>query len=390
MIFVAYRMLTGDRAKYLGILLGVSLATLLIVHQITIFTGLMARTWSVVRDLRDSSGVEVIVTDAATEFLNDARPMAETDLQRVRSIEGVAWAVPMSFTPVKARMPGGRFRTCIVVGLDDATLIGGPPVFAEGSAADLRKPDAVALDALDAEKLLASVLPDGSRRAPTVGDVIEINDRKAVVTAITRNTRPFLSQPIVYTTRSNAKNWAPPERRNLAYILVKLAPGAERQAVIDAVENDSRGRLTAYATTDFGFKTVGYFIKNTGIPVNFGITIILGCIVGIAISGQTFYLFVLDNLKQLAALKAMGASNLTLIRMTLFQGLMVGTLGYGLGVGGAWLLVEPFFKGTDLQFDMYWQIFALALVAITVIVILACLTSLLRVIRLEPAVVFKG
>ncbi len=390
MIYVAYRMLTGDRAKYLGILFGVSLATLLIVHQVTIFTGLMARTWSVVRDLRDSSGADLIVADAATEFLNDARPMAETDLQRVRSIAGVEWAVPMSFTPVKARMPGGRFRTCIVVGLDDATLIGGPVVFAEGSSADLRKPDAVALDALDAEKLLAATGADGVRRAPRVGDVIEINDRKAVVTALTRNTRPFLSQPIVYTTRSNARSWAPPERRNLAYVLVKLSPAADRDAVIAEVERRFGGRLSAYGTTAFGFKTVGYFIKNTGIPVNFGITIILGCVVGIAISGQTFYLFVLDNIRQLAALKAMGASNRTLVRMTMFQGLLVGGLGYGLGVGGAWLLVEPFFKGTDLQFDLYWQIFALALAAIAVIVTLACMTSLWRVIRLEPAVVFKG
>jgi putative ABC transport system permease protein len=387
-IFVAYRMLTGDRAKYLGILFGVSLATLLIVHQVTIFTGLMARTWSVVRDLRDSSGVDIIVADAQTEFLNDARPMAETDLQRVRSVSGVQWAVPMSFTPVKARMPGGRFRTCIVVGLDDATLIGGPPNFEKGTLADLRKPDAVAIDALDAQKLLAHINPDGTTRPPTIGDVIEINENKAVVTAVTHNTRPFLSQPIVYTTRSNARLWAPPERRNMAYILVKAAPGTDPKAVMAAVTE--RTGLAAYSTAGFGFKTVGYFIKNTGIPVNFGITIILGCIVGVAISGQTFYLFVLDNIKQLAALKAMGATNRTLIGMTLFQGAFVGTLGYGLGVGGAWLIVEPFFQGTDLQFDMYWQVFALALIAVTVIVILACFTSLLRVLRLEPAVVFKG
>lgn len=388
MNFVALRMLTGDRAKYLGILFGVTLATLLIVHQVTIFTGLMARTWSVVRDLRDSSGVDLIVADPNTEFLNDAGPLADTDLQRVRSVPGVEWAVPMGFTPVKARMPGGRFRTCIVVGLDDATLIGGPSKFKEGTIADLRKPDAVVIDALDAAKLLASTDDDGVKRVPGVGDVIEINDQKARVVATSLNTRPFLSQPIVYTTLSNARRWAPPERRQLAYVLVKARADADMSALREAI--GARTGLRADSVLGFGFRTVGYFIRNTGIPVNFGITILLGCVVGVAISGQTFFLFVLDNIRQLAALKAMGATDFTLVRMTLTQASLVGVLGYGLGVGGAWLLVVPFFKGTDLEFDLYWQILALAGLLIAAIVLAASVVSLRKVLTLEPAVVFKG
>lgn len=392
MNFVALKMLVGDRAKYLGIVFGVTLATLLVVHQVTIFTGLMARTWSVVRDLRDSSGVDLVVADPATEFLNDAKPMSETALDRVRSVAGVEWAAPMSLQPVRARLAassgsaGERFRTCIVVGLDDATLIGGPARFAEGGLADLRGPDAVIVDRLDGTKLLAITQADGSRRAPRVGDVLEINDRRAVVAAISDNTRPFLSQPIVYTTYSNARRWAPPERRGLSYVLVKAKPG--RADEVRAAIAASTG-LAVYSADDFGFKTVGYFLRNTGIPVNFGITIILGCIVGVAISGQTFYLFVLDNLKALAALKAMGASNLALLRMTALQAGVVGVVGYGLGVLGALALILPF-KGTELEFDLYWQILALAGAAISAIVLLVSAVALRRVMTLEPALVFKG
>lgn len=387
MNFVAIKMLMGDRAKYLGIVFGISLATLLIVHQVTIFTGLMARTWSVVRDLRDSSGVDLLITDPATEFLNDPKPLAATALQRVRSVEGVNWAVPMSFSPVRAQLPGGRFRTCIVVGLDDATLIGGPLHFAQGSIADLREPDAVVIDRLDAAKLLAAKNPDGSPRPPRVGDIIEINDRRARIAAISDNTRPFLSQPIIYTTYSNAARWAPPERRRLAYVLVSARPGVDTAQLARDIESTTA--LTALSPTDFGFKTVGYFLRNTGIPVNFGITIILGCVVGIAISGQTFYLFVLDNLKQLAALKAMGASNQRLVGMTMLQAALVGSVGYGLGVLGALALILPF-DGTELAFDLYWQILALAAAAIATICLLVSIFSLNRVLRLEPAIVFKG
>ena len=52
-----------------------------------------------------------------------------------------------------------------------------------------------------------------------------------------------------------------------------------------------------------------------------------------AISGQTFYSFVLENLKHLGALKAMGASNGLISRMLLLQAWTVGFIGYGLGVG---------------------------------------------------------
>jgi len=400
MNFIALKMLVGDRAKYLGIVFGVTLATMLVVHQVTIFTGLMARTWSVVRDLRDSSGVELIVADPATEFLNDAKPMSETALARVRSVAGVAWAVPMSFNSVRARIGTGgagdgavgdgrrdRFRTCIVVGLDDTTLIGGPARFVEGSLAALRGPDAVIIDRLDSLQLLAVSDGAGGRRAPRVGEVVEINDHRAVVGAISDNTRPFLSQPIVYTTYSNARRWAPTERRGLSYVLVKLKEGAAADAVGASLE--AQTGLAVYETNAFGFKTVGYFLRNTGIPVNFGITIILGCVVGIAISGQTFYLFVLDNLKQLAALKAMGATNLQLLGMTGLQAVLVGVVGYGLGVLGALGLILPF-KGTELEFTLYWQVLLLAALAITGIVALASVLSLRRVLSLEPAVVFKG
>ncbi len=386
MMHIAWLMLTGDRAKYLGVLFGVALSTMLIVHQVTIFTGLMARTWSVVQDLRDSSGVEIIVADPATEFLNDARPLAETDLQRVRSVEGVEWAVPMSLNPVRVRAPEGRFRTCVVIGLDDATLLGGPRAFAEGSIGDLRTPGSVVVDRIDAAKLLAGIGPDGRPRPPGTGDVLEINDHRAVVAAVSANVRPFLSQPIIYTTYSNAQRWSPPSRRGLSYVLVRVSPGEDPLRVAERIE---RATGLAAATTDqFGMQTVGYFIKNTGIPVNFGITVLLGFIVGTAISGQTFYLFVLDNLRHLAALKAMGTSNARLVAMTLAQSSLVGVLGFGLGVGAALVLIVPF-RGTELEFTIYWQVVALAAGAVGLIVVLASLASLVRVFRVEPALVFK-
>ena len=61
----------------------------------------------------------------------------------------------------------------------------------------------------------------------------------------------------------------------------------------------------------------------------------LGFIVGTAIAAQTFYLFTIENIKQYGALKAMGAGNWSLMAMILLQALLVSTIGFGLGIGGA-------------------------------------------------------
>jgi putative ABC transport system permease protein len=135
-----------------------------------------------------------------------------------------------------------------------------------------------------------------------------------------------------------------------------------------------------------------YYMKRTGIPINFGITVMLGFIVGAAIAGQTFYLFTVENLNQFGALKAMGVTNLRLIGMSMLQALVVGAIGYGLGVGGAVLfgiLMKSASTAAAVAFFMTWQILVLSGTAVLVIVLLASVVSIRRVLILEPAVVFK-
>lgn len=384
MNIIALRMLMGDKAKYLGIVFGVMLSALLISHQVTIFVGLMSRTRSIFQTLDHA---DLIIADPATEFVEDVRPLPDTAVERVRAVTGVEWAVPMVRTTIKARLKGGKSRTCIVVGLDDATLIGGPPKLVQGSINDLRSPDAVIIDQLDAQKLLSSRQPDGTLFVPGVGDWIELNDRQCRIVGISHNPRPFLSQPIVYTTRTRAQTIAPPERRTIAYILAH----SSGQQDIGAVKTDiaETTGLNAYTRREFGFKTIGYYIRNTGIPVNFGVTVLLGCIVGIAISGQTFYLFILDNLKNLAALKAMGANTAQLVRMVLLQASVVGVQGFAVGVGCTALFFVSFI-GTDLEFDLHWEVLGLTACVIFVVILLATTAGVMRVLSVEPALVFRG
>ncbi len=130
-------------------------------------------------------------------------------------------------------------------------------------------------------------------------------------------------------------------------------------------------------------------MKNTGIPINFGITIALGFIVGTAIAGQTFYNFTLENLRQFGVLKAMGAGNGTLLRMILLQAVLVGSIGYGLGVGIA-ALFGFLMRHTILAFKMPWQLLVFSGAGVGLICVMVAIISILKVIRLEPAIVFKS
>ena len=136
MNFVALRMLTGDRAKYVGLIFAIAFSTFLLENQSSIFAGSLKRTTSQILDVTDA---DIWVMDKKVQFIDDIKPLQDTTLFRVRGISGVDWAVPLYKGLLKARLDNGNFQTCNVLGLDDATLIGGPPTMVEGQLADLRR-----------------------------------------------------------------------------------------------------------------------------------------------------------------------------------------------------------------------------------------------------------
>ncbi|MDX2036527.1 MAG: ABC transporter permease [Isosphaeraceae bacterium] len=505
MNWIALKMLTGDKPKFFGIVMGLTFAALLITQQGSIFCGLMCRTAGQVTDI---TGADLWVMDPNVRFVDDVKPMIENNLYRVRSVPGVKWAVPLykgngrvKLTPeirelekIEPEDSQGRelppvyrrkideygnparakvIEQVILLGLDDATLVGAPPPerIEAGRVEDLRKPDAVMIDYTRLRKLFpgeewsleethrktASELTPEQRtrfelaygRIPTDPDgkvnfyslflarELEMNDHRAVIVAICEATRTFQSNPVVYTTFSRAKQFIPRERKMLSYILVKIAeedqhpgtlldrfigriglpswldpktdalirsesPGAfianeiggwgserrpETARVTKAILD--RTGLKARTRQEFMWDTIGYYLKYTGIPINFGITAALGFLVGTAIAGQTFYNFTLENLKQFGALKAMGATNLRIVGMILLQACVVGLLGYGLGVGlAAWFGLSA--GKSELAFYTPWELLPMSGFAIVLICVLASLLCIRRVVVLEPAIVFRG
>lgn len=375
----------GDRAKYIGIILGLTFASFIIVQQAAIFVGLMTRTYGFITDTNQAA---IWVMDDKVRYVDDIKPLNITELFRVRGIEGVDWAVPLFKGLVRARQINGEFQQVNLIGIDNATFIGEPPIMLEGKVEDLRMTDAIIVNKEGAENQLAKVNPKtGEKRPLQVGDTLELNDNRAIVVGIADVTRTFQTQPVVYTTYRRALRYIPFERKNLSYILVQNNPSIPPEKLCERITRLTG--LAAYTPAQFESLTVNYFLKRTGIPINFGVAIGLGFIIGVAIAGQTFYNFTLDNLRYFGTFKAMGADNTILTKMVLLQSFVVGSIGWGLGIGAA-SIFGIVSAGSQLSFRMPWELYTGSYFAMMLICLFAAFISIKKVRRLEPAIVFKS
>ncbi|HVS39680.1 MAG TPA: ABC transporter permease, partial [Gemmataceae bacterium] len=371
-------------------------AALLIAQQLAIFCGLLLRTVSTILDVAD---VDIWVMNADNQFIDEMKAISDDDLYRIRGVPGVEWAVPFYKGQGRVKLDAGNpkgaglYQQVVVLGLDDATLVGAPREMVVGTLADLRIPDAVVMD----ENGFKYLWPKEPLHA---GKVFEMNDHRAVVVGICKASETFQTFPILYTRYNQAVQFIPQPRQIMSAVFVHPAPGQDAQEVCRRIEaqvnfhsdhpGDPRPRLKALTREDWMWLTLHYFMAHTGVVINFSITVSLGFIVGCAIAGQTFYTFTLENLNQFGSLKAMGVSNLRIAGMVLIQALVVGLIGYCLGVGLAALFGETVPHFSKLAFYMPWQVLLGTAGAVGLIVVLSSLLSIRKVLFLEPAVVFRG
>ena len=378
MLWIAIRMLTGDKQKFYGLVFGIAFSTLLITQQLTIFVNLIERGASGAYNVGEA---EVWVMDPVSRTTDVAYALPPTALDKVRGVPGVDWAVPHLRSAASVRTKDGDLEGVAIIGVDDATLIGLPKRMKEGSIDVLSQPDSVIIDDVGAINMFGEGVDP-------IGERLELNDQRAVVRAIADATPSFTSQVTLYTKFSQALNYVPGTRNRMSFVLAGVSEGLAAREVADRIEEQTG--LKALTRDEFARAGVDFIIQNTGIPTNFGITVVLGFVVGVAIVGLTFSLFIRDNIKQFGALKAIGVTNGRILRMVAVQAGLVGFIGYGLGILGTVAFLwsfsgNPFFKG----FYIPWQIPLISLVAVIVILAITGMLALRSVFKTEPAAVFR-
>jgi len=384
MLRLALKMLFGDRGKYIMLVSGITFSTLLMTQFPSVFCGIM--TWTYANMF--NSRAEIWVMDPKAEQTLDNKPLRDTDVNRVRSVDGVAWAAPYFQGTLQARMPDGNFKLITLVGLDATTLAGAPSHLLQGGLEDLRLPNTVFTDEFGLERFSeGQVNADGTPRHVGVGDTIEINDREARIVGVAKARRSFTGGPFVFTTYERAVLYAPQQRKMLTFILAAPQPGVSAEEAVRRITAETG--LLALTEEQFRWSTIWWYVRNTGIPFAVGSIVIIGALVGMIIAAQTFYAFVLENLRNFAALKAMGASNARVTGMLIVQALATGFIGYGLGVGVASLVLQFFVRLGKIGVYTPWQLPVAVFGVVLLISSLSALMGIVRVARTEPAVVFR-
>lgn len=374
MFRVALKMLMGDTTKYFALCLGLAFSVTLILQQGSVVTGVLKRTASSIENVPQA---DVWIMHPATRYYDERKPITTTSLNRVRGVEGVAWAEPLFTGGGSALLPDGSFANLQIIGFERVSKIGLPARFEYGDPSLIDPPETVFWD--NGGSPIYKKIKQGA--------VLQINDRRAKVVGVVSAPRRFSSSAVIYTTYERALQYSPGERNRLSFIVAKAKPGYSPRELAASIKQQTG--LGAFAADDFRWSTIFFYLKNTGLPINFGLTLLLGIIVGVAIAGQTFYSFTIENTRHFGALKAMGTTNNTLVAMVLLQAILVGLIGWGLGAGAAAVFGWNINPRSSIAFLMTPQLLGFSFLIMLFTVLLAAVISIRRVLRVEPAIVFR-
>lgn len=381
MIRIAFKILLHDTAKYLALVMGIAFATLLISQQAAIFHSVLL---SSTREILDATDSDIWVMKPSVETLDQSDPMAELSVSRVRSVPGVEWAVPYYQAIAQMRTPDGRSKSVQIVGVDDSSMTAAPRTLLSGTLRDLLQPDAVLMDAAG----FRTIFPDAPMQP---GMIVEIGQRRARIVGISLVGPSWSGLPRIHARRSLAVEMARETINPVSYVLAKSR--ADETAAMVARRISTTTGLRALTRDEFAADTQNWILKYSGVAENFGITILMGVVIGVAIVGQTFYMFSVENLRQFAALKAIGVSNRRILNMIGAQALFVSVVGYSVGIGAASLffaLFSPQLTGGLRGMFMDPWIFCGSGVFIVMVTLLACFVSVRRVLTVDPALVFRS
>jgi putative ABC transport system permease protein len=372
---LAYKLLVNDKAKFVTLLVGISFAVFLMIMMMSMFAGVLNRASATVINI----GADIWVMDPSVQTVANTIGMPDYVLDAARSIPGVKFAVPLFSGGALVKLANGTYQAVTVVGLDDTSLFGRPQM-SQGAIEDIFAENSfIVLHDSEFAKL-------GS---PKVGTTFELNDHRGKIVGIAEvNTGSLFGVPTLYTTYNRAIQYIPSPRFTISYVLVEPKSASDIPNIQKQIT--ALGYL-ALTRNQFEQRISNFYVYQTGLGMNLLLMTAISFIVGLSISGQTFYTFILENLDKFGALKAIGTSSRVLISMILFQASFTALTGYGLGVGFCVLVTTlAKLRLPDYASRIIFPNLFFALVMVTIIAAFSSYVGVRKVLRIEPFDIFRG
>lgn len=372
---LAYKLLINDRAKFAGLLVGITFAVLLMIAMTSLFAGILSRSSATVINI----GADMWVMDPAVNTVANTIGMPDYILDAVRSIKGVDYAVPLYSGGALLKLPDGKYQPVSVIGLDDTSLFGRPEL-SQGNIKDIYAENGfIVVEDAEFSKL----------ENPHIGSEFELNDNRAVVVGIAKvNSSGLFGVPTLYTTYERAIQYIPNPRYTISYVLVEPKSEAD---VPNIKREVAKLGYRAMTKNEFIQMIINFYIYQTGVGTNLLVMTAISFVVGLCISGLTFYTFIVENLDKFGALKAIGAKSHELVAMILFQSTFTALTGYGLGIG-AWTALLWFarMRLPDYAAMITYANLAFAFGMVLIIGGLSGYVGVRKVLRIEPFDIFRG
>jgi putative ABC transport system permease protein len=372
---IGFKLLVNDKGKFSALLIGITFAVFLMMQMTSMFAGILNRAFSTVTNI----GATVWIMDPAVNTATSAIPMPDYLLDAVRSMDGVSYAVPLFIGGALVKLDSGTYQSVNVVGLDDTSLFGRPEL-EQGNIQDIYADNAfMVVNDAEFSKL----------ENPKVGTVFELNDHRGVIVGIAKVASNGLNGvPTLYTTYSRAIEYIPTTRFTISYVLAQAKSAA---AVAGIKQQVAKLGYVALTKDEFNKQITNFYTYKTGIGTNILLMTVISFIVGLSISGQTFYTFILENLEKFGALKAIGAKGRELVYMILFMATFTALTGYGLGVGLVTLMIWIARSRLPNYAAMitFWNL-GLALGMVILIAGISSYVGVRKVLKIEPFDIFRG
>ncbi len=374
MFSFAFKTLVSDRGKLLTGLAGVIFSVVLVNVQGGLYFGLMKKASLLV----DHCDADLWVGHKHVENVDIAREIPEIWGNRIRSITGCDAVKPYIVGKGTAALSSGLMEDVWIIGSDPETMLGTAWDFAEGSVDELKRPNGVSFDDVDAPKL----------GHPHVGDWMEVNGERAQIVARTNGVTGFITMPYLFTSFETARRMSHITPGTCSFLLIKLLPGANRDQVQAAI----RQRVpdaSVFTPDEFAKISQDYWMKRTGIGISFGASTLLGLFVGLMMVGQSLYALALDHIEDYATLKALGAAESKLCSVIISQSLLMATVGTTIGVGIV-IAIRELWHSPMAPVLIPTSLLSGAVVLVFGICLAASLLPYFRIRRVDPAIVLMG
>jgi putative ABC transport system permease protein len=372
---IGFKLLVNDRAKFSALPIGITFAVFLMMQMTAMFAGILNRAYSTVTNI----GASMWIMDPAVNTPTSPFPLPDYLLDATLSMDGVTYAVPLYIGGAQVRLADGTHQAVNVVGLDDASLFGHPEI-QQGNILDIYADDAF---------MVVKDSEFSKLENPKIGTAFELNDRRGVIVGVARVAANGLNGvPTLYTTYNRAIQYVPGTRFTISYILVQ----AKNNAAIAGIKQQvAKLGYLALTKNEFNQRIAKYYTYQTGIGTNILLMTVISFIVGLSISGQTFYTFILENLDKFGALKAIGAKGHELVYMILFMATFTALTGYGLGVGLVTLVISLAKVSVPnyAAITTFWNL-ALAFGMVVLIAGISSYIGVRKVLTIEPFDIFRG